>query len=77
MRLLYVEYGDLCGFNVCYMLETGRCGFYIRGTEIFALVSEYTRNVLKFNGVQALKIALESVCMTSRTWVGYEQRFSL
>src|SRR6266566_3613376 len=36
VRILYAEYKDLCGCSVCCTLETIRCGFYIRGTKIFA-----------------------------------------
>ncbi len=40
MRLLCVEYGDLYGFNMCCMLEAGKCGLKNLGrpqTKIFAL----------------------------------------
>ena len=36
MRILYIEHEDLYGCNMCCMLEAVKCGFYVRGTKIFA-----------------------------------------
>ena len=36
VRILHVEYGDFYGCSVYCTLEVVRCGFYVRGTKIFA-----------------------------------------
>ncbi len=78
VRILYVEYRDFCGCNICYILEVVRCSFYMRGTKIFAFCKRIRLKRIKiWWGINVENFALESVYAVLRTWIGYEQRFLL
>ena len=73
IRILYTEYEDLCNCSVCCMLETVRCGFYIRGTKIFAFCKRmHPKRIKILWGINMENFAFENVCAALRIWVDYE-----
>ncbi len=73
VRILCAEHGNLYGCSVCCTLEAVKCGFYMRGTKIFAFYKRIRPKHTKiWWGIGVENFALESVCAALRIWVDYE-----
>ncbi len=73
MRILYAEHGDFCGCSIGCTLEAVKCGFYVRGTKIFAFCKRMCPKRTKiWWDINVENFALKNAYTVSRTWIGYK-----
>ena len=79
MQILRAEHRDFYGCNscnVCCTLKAVKCGYYMRGTKIFAFYKRIRPKHTKiWWNTDVENFALENAYTALRTWIGHKQRF--